>query len=180
VSVQPEPAARQDYCFSNVEAKVESSGGSMVLGWTIWETPGILVEGEFHSCWQSPSGELVDVTPKRDGERRILFLPDPSRTWERLFVCNVRLPLVDTPEIQAQIKYFEGEEALRQKYWCGDHAEIPIDELLALQTSLEQSVGSASSDRPGRNDRCWCGSGKKYKTCHLRSDDQLLHSLRNS
>ena len=22
----------------------------------------------------------------------------------------------------------------------------------------------------GRNDPCWCGSGKKYKRCHLRSD----------
>ena len=24
----------------------------------------------------------------------------------------------------------------------------------------------------GRNDRCWCGSGKKYKTCHLSADDR--------
>ena len=24
---------------------------------------------------------------------------------------------------------------------------------------------------PGRNDLCWCGSGKKYKKCHLVSDD---------
>ena len=24
----------------------------------------------------------------------------------------------------------------------------------------------------GRNDRCWCGSGKKYKTCHLAADDR--------
>jgi hypothetical protein len=24
----------------------------------------------------------------------------------------------------------------------------------------------------GRNDRCWCGSGKKYKACHLGSDDR--------
>ncbi len=23
----------------------------------------------------------------------------------------------------------------------------------------------------GRNDRCWCGSGKKYKVCHERSDE---------
>jgi preprotein translocase subunit SecA len=23
---------------------------------------------------------------------------------------------------------------------------------------------------PGRNDLCWCGSGKKYKHCHMRSD----------
>jgi hypothetical protein len=24
----------------------------------------------------------------------------------------------------------------------------------------------------GRNDPCWCGSGKKYKHCHLRSDQE--------
>ncbi len=26
--------------------------------------------------------------------------------------------------------------------------------------------------RPGRNDPCWCGSGKKYKKCHLPEDDK--------
>ena len=26
---------------------------------------------------------------------------------------------------------------------------------------------------PGRNDECWCGSGKKYKKCHRDFDDQL-------
>ena len=24
--------------------------------------------------------------------------------------------------------------------------------------------------RPGRNDPCWCGSGKKYKHCHMRQE----------
>jgi preprotein translocase subunit SecA len=24
----------------------------------------------------------------------------------------------------------------------------------------------------GRNDPCWCGSGKKYKHCHMRKDEQ--------
>ncbi|MGB9775531.1 MAG: SEC-C metal-binding domain-containing protein, partial [Anaerolineae bacterium] len=24
----------------------------------------------------------------------------------------------------------------------------------------------------GRNDPCWCGSGKKYKNCHLRQDEE--------
>jgi len=23
---------------------------------------------------------------------------------------------------------------------------------------------------PGRNDMCWCGSNKKYKHCHMKSD----------
>ena len=27
-----------------------------------------------------------------------------------------------------------------------------------------------SMRKPSRNDPCWCGSGKKYKKCHLRSD----------
>ena len=26
------------------------------------------------------------------------------------------------------------------------------------------------SSKIGRNDPCWCGSGKKYKKCHMASD----------
>lgn len=26
---------------------------------------------------------------------------------------------------------------------------------------------------PGRNDECWCGSGKKYKKCHLANDERM-------
>ena len=28
-------------------------------------------------------------------------------------------------------------------------------------------------ETPGRNDECWCGSGKKYKKCHRDLDDRL-------
>ena len=31
---------------------------------------------------------------------------------------------------------------------------------------------------PGRNDQCWCGSGKKYKKCHERQD-QLMEAAYN-
>jgi uncharacterized protein YecA (UPF0149 family) len=26
-------------------------------------------------------------------------------------------------------------------------------------------------ERPGRNQPCWCGSGEKYKKCHLAADE---------
>ncbi|MEM6991300.1 MAG: SEC-C metal-binding domain-containing protein [Myxococcota bacterium] len=26
-------------------------------------------------------------------------------------------------------------------------------------------------ERPGRNEPCWCGSGVKYKKCHLATDN---------
>lgn len=28
-------------------------------------------------------------------------------------------------------------------------------------------------DKPGRNDLCWCGSGKKYKKCHIDFDEKI-------
>ncbi|MBE7705577.1 MAG: methionine aminopeptidase, partial [Cyanobacteria bacterium SIG29] len=27
----------------------------------------------------------------------------------------------------------------------------------------------------GRNDECWCGSGKKYKKCHLQADEKIAY-----
>jgi len=30
----------------------------------------------------------------------------------------------------------------------------------------------------GRNDRCWCGSGKKYKGCHQAQDNRKRASER--
>lgn len=26
----------------------------------------------------------------------------------------------------------------------------------------------------GRNDSCWCGSGKKYKQCHMGFDEKIM------
>ncbi|HIB68563.1 MAG TPA: hypothetical protein EYO33_26615 [Phycisphaerales bacterium] len=43
---------------------------------------------------------------------------------------------------------------------------LPTDlhELKAKQTP------AAGKSKVGRNDPCWCGSGKKYKKCHLGKD----------
>ena len=35
-------------------------------------------------------------------------------------------------------------------------------------------------EKLSRNDLCWCGSGKKYKNCHMREDFQELASRRRS
>ena len=32
----------------------------------------------------------------------------------------------------------------------------------------------------GRNDPCYCGSGKKYKKCHLREDEAAEREARES
>jgi hypothetical protein len=49
---------------------------------------------------------------------------------------------------------------------------------LEIPVSLASWFRSLFSPRPdgpkspiGRNDVCWCGSGKKYKKCHLKNDE---------
>jgi uncharacterized protein YecA (UPF0149 family) len=37
-----------------------------------------------------------------------------------------------------------------------------------IKTKEDNAVGK----KPGRNEPCWCGSGKKYKKCHLPEDDK--------
>ena len=98
-AAKPEAGFAPLECFENSRRKAEVAGGSVVHGWTIWEYPRVLIEGEFHAVWRSPDGLLVDVTPRPDGEERILFLPDPSRRFEGLRVDNIRVSLSSDPAV---------------------------------------------------------------------------------
>jgi hypothetical protein len=39
---------------------------------------------------------------------------------------------------------------------------------------LAPPAPACRAERPGRNDQCWCGSGKKYKRCHLDADANAI------
>jgi methionyl aminopeptidase len=45
----------------------------------------------------------------------------------------------------------------------------------ALAGILEQDYMADAN--PGRNAACWCGSGKKYKKCHLEPDLEIRESI---
>jgi preprotein translocase subunit SecA len=58
-----------------------------------------------------------------------------------------------------------------------DQAPPTSDIAREQQAAIDASQGDAKLEpirnrqkKPGRNDPCWCGSGKKYKNCHLRQD----------
>jgi hypothetical protein len=59
-----------------------------------------------------------------------------------------------------------------------DYPAIEMPELLGLRRTLNRSAQRSEEPKPlakrklGRNDPCWCGSGKKYKYCHLRKDQE--------
>ncbi len=77
------------YCLDNCEAENRHKGTEMIFGWMIWEDPSTsFIEAEFHAVIKR-SNSLLDITPRVDGENKILFSIDPlriatridSRTW---------------------------------------------------------------------------------------------------
>jgi len=49
------------------------------------------------------------------------------------------------------------------------HAPQPVTPQNATENITQEEVssqGDVTKKKPGRNDPCWCGSGKKYKKCH--------------
>lgn len=107
VSVQPEPGAIVSECFSNVELKIQTSGGKMLCGWQIWEWPNVMIEAEFHAIWQNPAGELIDITPKQDKEKTILFADAPHQIYEGARIDNVMIALRDDAVVRHFIQVSE-------------------------------------------------------------------------
>jgi hypothetical protein len=48
-----------------------------------------------------------------------------------------------------------------------------LDRVLAL---LKDGNDAQPAVLPGRNEPCWCGSGRKYKKCHEPEDQQTRAS----
>jgi len=94
-------------CFMNVEKRVTEVGGSIQYGWRIWEWSNTLIEAEFHAVWLTPEGRLVDNTPAPKDFRRILFLPDSSRTYEGRQIDNIRKALYKHPLVDEFIRLWE-------------------------------------------------------------------------
>lgn len=70
---------RPAYCLDNCAHAANAGLGTVVYGWMIWELRRLrFIEAEFHSVI-SQGGQLLDITPRTDGEELILFVPDPGR-----------------------------------------------------------------------------------------------------
>lgn len=177
LTVQPEADALVNECFPNVAAKISRAGGRMLCGWQIWEWPYVMVEAEFHAVWVSPEGDLVDVTPKPDGEAAILFVPDTSRTYTGVVTDNVRLPVRDDLLVHHLIKVSEAivrvmnRGELTAQYGQVSVPAYEIEPLMEARSFLGQSIALGLRD----HDPCLCGRGGKYKRCHARSFELLFN-----
>lgn len=72
------------YCLDNCEEERERTGCQIKYGWIIWEDRRKrFIEAEFHAIVVK-AGVLCDITPRQDGENRVLFVEDPNRVPYRI------------------------------------------------------------------------------------------------
>lgn len=69
-------------CYFNVQAAAQDGLGQPLFGWLIWLFPNIWIEAHHHAVIMRTDGSLCDVTPPKDGEKQIVFLPDSSTPFD--------------------------------------------------------------------------------------------------
>jgi len=72
--------------------------------------------------------------------------------------------------------YAEQGDAHQAEAWRQQAAAEgrPWLERLWPEPAVTPSVVAGASHKLGRNERCWCGSGLKYKRCHFDADRSVL------
>ena len=86
-------------------------------------------------------------------------------------------------EIRCAIEELDGTLTAEQQLKCrrGQKAaeffrQALLERLEGRADASPPVAPACRNDRPGRNDPCWCGSGKKYKRCHLDADTDAAAS----
>jgi len=145
ILVTPEAGCKFLDCFNNVAKAVEKEG-RIQFGWLIWQAGNSFLQAEHHAVL-GRNGGLKDITPQRDGEKAILFLPDDTATFDfKQGVCRPSVHLALDPAMVLPCKYFD---AMQPR---GIYPPRVLRNVV-------------------RNAPCPCGSKKKYKKCHGAAAD---------
>lgn len=158
VDVDPWPYSKPNNCFQNVSNCIQQYGGTRVLGRAIWQFANILVEAEAHAIWKAPDGQVLDISPHSYGEKKILFLLDPTMVYKDIIIPNVRLALTDSPLVKEFIDLGNEKDRILA---TGQNDTVKLQPLIYRYNQITRTLHTEVE----RNERCPCQSGDKYKKC---------------
>jgi len=152
--------AKEGYCYQNVSEKVRRVGGRAQLGWAIWEHDsdkgGLFIEAEPHAVYDPENGQpWIDPTPNffADGSRceEILFIPNETTRDPKSAVVedNIRVPLVDDPQLVEALKLASELIALRNRARSEGESDAMKLEYVQLGGRYSSAL-SAAEQRAGR------------------------------
>lgn len=176
IDVKPYVNSKLNECFCNVTDYLKTNKGEMLIGWAIWLIPHCMIEAECHAVLKNENGTLIDITPHKDNENKILFLEDKSIKYSGFQIDNIRKNISKSKLIDIlisnsrelvrlqnkdQLKYQHGKVTLK-----GEDAE-KFKKLLLINQMLIDEFYEHLKLKP--NDYCICGSGLRFIDCCKRN-----------
>jgi hypothetical protein len=158
-----------DNCFPNVIAKIDKCGGNIIYGWEIiWSS--ILGEAQRHAIWQSPNGELQDITPREYFIPEIKFIVDNNWKYDRQQVPdNIRINLTNNSAIDDFIIVCE---TVTKLYQTGERLPdgrfnfvTKIIDIIKVLEKLKVDLETFVMEGNNSDSICFCCNEKTYKNC---------------
>ena len=139
--------------------------------------------------WEAQAQKDPKVAYKREGRSLFEAMRDDIDTDVARRLFHVRLEgnaPTQQPRAVANVPLAEqkafantksiGEQALRVAKAANERVQENRKESGGSEDSAKPAPAVKVEGAPRANDACWCGSGKKYKKCHMNSDRQGLTS----
>ncbi|RMF79436.1 MAG: preprotein translocase subunit SecA [Chloroflexi bacterium] len=152
-----------------------------------------------HTAYDKKAEELGEMMPQAE---RLVMIRAIDQHWRQhltdLDVLREGIGLMSVAQRDPLVEYkreaFAMWEAMQQQLWSQATRQIfrvqqntapqPASRRALMRTMRAIGAGSTATTKPqpvrkdakhklGRNEPCWCGSGKKYKHCHWKSDKKV-------
>lgn len=149
-------------------AKVPISGATKVvwqrycqaMGVGMGEGVALLILHELASVAGEDAETITDRLNSREAE--LNARTEELKEWEKQLKHRDRTLFIQEAELEDRQKEVAAKE----------------DNVATIEQQLAQQLWAPTRKQPagrpkqelGRNEQCWCKSGKKYKNCHLNSD----------
>jgi uncharacterized protein len=171
-----------------------------ILRQTCGDVPVIEHNGDFYSCdhfvdpehrlgniQQTSIGDLLESPEQRAfGQAKLDSLPRMCRACRVRDMCNGGCPrnrFLSTPDGQTGLNYLC---AGYQQFF--EHCQPFVSAIATMwrqqhgEQSAPRTLGTEprSASKPGRNDPCPCGSGKKYKKCCMLKEKRSVNTYPSS
>ncbi|EGQ8673245.1 hypothetical protein NM119_003565 [Vibrio cholerae] len=166
IPVSPDVDALPRNCLNNVNSYIEKHGGSVQLGWIFSCLGNIAIKMTAHAVVKLPDRSLICVTPNEYRSGLLKFAPDNlvSDMINNNFLPTRFVALIDDKSLKDYIG-IEVEQVQLRLNSKGIVAASDLQQFHIRASLLYPAILNLAKKHTGKNDRCYCGSGKKNKKC---------------
>ena len=166
VSVEPQVESQRLSCLENVKKYIAREGGNIQFGWIFSVLGNVALKLTAHAVVKKSDGSLLCVTPNEFRSGKLKFSRDDSIST---LIKNNYLPLKFVPLVTSHaLEKYIALELEQDDLRLRNSGVVGLSDIQQIQFKaalLLPEVVALARQHTGRNDHCYCGSGKKRKKC---------------